>query len=195
MKNFEKVSGEELIRSILQNANDSEALDELHNRYCKKVFGKHQPFTMDTDEASGLEFPGMTIFYADDDAEDREVFCDALWQINPEIKTILAPDGHQALSILESSVELPSHIFLDINMPIMTGTECLIKIKEIERLRTIPVIIYSTTSDKAEITNVIQLGAQYFMNKTYSFNKLVENLTIVLSKGNIAALKKAISVC
>lgn len=124
----------------------------------------------------------MIIFYADDDAEDREIFCDALGEIDPDIKTILAQNGQEALTILANSTELPSYIFLDINMPAMTGKECLVKIKEIERLKNIPVIMYSTTSDKAEINNVIQLGAQDFLPKTYSFGDLVEHLKVVLSR-------------
>jgi CheY-like chemotaxis protein len=186
MKDFEKVPHEELINSILQN--DAKPAGEPYNRHYKNSLQKCQAVLKDPDDAFKLTFLSMTILYADDDAEDKEMFCDALRQINPRIKTILAPDGLQALRILKSCTELPSHIFLDINMPIMTGTECLIKIKTIERLSRIPVIMLSTTSNKPEIKNVIQLGAQYFMNKTYSFNNLVQNLTIVLSKRYFARL-------
>lgn len=52
MKNFEKVSDEELIKSILQN--DNEALGELYNRYYKKVFQKCQSLVKDPDEAFDL---------------------------------------------------------------------------------------------------------------------------------------------
>jgi RNA polymerase sigma factor (sigma-70 family) len=52
MRNFEKVSDEELIKSILQN--DSEALGELYNRYYKKVFQKCQYIVRDSDEAFDL---------------------------------------------------------------------------------------------------------------------------------------------
>jgi RNA polymerase sigma-70 factor (ECF subfamily) len=52
MKNFEKISDGELIKSVLQN--DSEALGELYNRYYKKVFQKCQSLVKDPDEAFDL---------------------------------------------------------------------------------------------------------------------------------------------
>ena len=52
MKNFEKITDEELIKSILQH--DTEALGELYSRYYKKVFQKCQSLVKDSDEAFDL---------------------------------------------------------------------------------------------------------------------------------------------
>src|SRR5688500_17787406 len=92
----------------------------------------------------------MNLFYADDDQEDREMFCEAIRQINPAIKVTLSKDGVEALEILSSQQELPDFIFLDINMPRMNGIECMAKLKSDDRLKTIPVIIYSTTTNSGE---------------------------------------------
>ena len=122
----------------------------------------------------------MKLFYADDDSEDREIFCDAIRQINPEIKVVLSKDGQEALEILNADEQLPDFIFLDINMPRMNGIECMAKLKSNVHLRSIPIIIYSTTSSSSEVKKMIMLGAEEFIPKVYSVEKLVESLQNVL---------------
>lgn len=124
----------------------------------------------------------MKIFYADDDAEDREIFCDVIQQINPAIKVILSKDGQEALEILSVQTQPPDFIFLDINMPRVNGIECLIKLKSDDRLKDIPVIIYSTTADSREVKNLILLGADDFISKASSFQKLKASIQNVLTK-------------
>jgi CheY-like chemotaxis protein len=124
----------------------------------------------------------MKIFYADDDAEDREIFCDAIQQINPAIKVVLSKDGQEALEILSVQKQVPDFIFLDINMPKVNGIECLTKLKSDDRLKAIPVIIYSTTTDSREIKKLLSLGADEFISKSNSFERLKESLHKVLTK-------------
>lgn len=122
----------------------------------------------------------MNILYADDDPEDREIFCDAIHQINPAIKVILSKDGQDALDTLNAQTESPDFIFLDINMPRMNGIECMALIKSHARLKSIPVIIYSTTSNSSEVKKMLLLGAEEFIPKVSSFENLIESLHHVL---------------
>jgi CheY-like chemotaxis protein len=122
----------------------------------------------------------MNLFYADDDPEDREMFCDAIRQINPAIKVTLSKDGVEALEILSSQQESPDFIFLDINMPRMNGIECMAKLKSDDRLKAIPVIIYSTTTNSGEVEKLMTLGAEDFIAKANSFAKLKESIHTVL---------------
>lgn len=124
----------------------------------------------------------MNIFYADDDEEDREIFCEAIQQINPAIKIILSRDGQEALEILSTQKQPPNFIFLDINMPRMNGIECLTKLKSDNRFKRIPVIIYSTTSDRNEVKKMKMLGAVDFIPKAHSFETLIESIHKVLTK-------------
>jgi CheY-like chemotaxis protein len=126
----------------------------------------------------------MKIFYADDDAEDREIFCEAIQQINPAIKILLSKDGQEALEILSAQEHLPDFIFLDINMPRMNGVECMAKLKSDVHLKNIPVIIYSTTTNSGEVQKLLMLGAEEFMPKVNSFDKLKESLRNVLTRSN-----------
>ena len=128
----------------------------------------------------------MNVFYADDDEDDREAFCLALQQINPEIKITLSKDGQEALEILTSQKQLPSFIFLDVNMPRMNGIECMAKLKSDNRLKSVPVIIYSTTSDGNEVKRLIMLGAEDFISKHCSFAELIESINKVITKEYMA---------
>jgi CheY-like chemotaxis protein len=123
----------------------------------------------------------MTVFYADDDPEDCELFTEALQQIDPELKSIIAKDGKEALAFLEHTRELPHYIFLDINMPLVNGKKCLIEIKKNPRLKNIPVIMYSTTSDTNEIKEYYKLGAHDFLIKPDNFNILCDSLESIFN--------------
>lgn len=123
----------------------------------------------------------MIVFYADDDREDCEFFAEALQQIDADLKTIIARDGREALAFLNHTQQLPDYIFLDINMPLVNGKECLIEIKKNPRLARIPVIMYSTTSDTNEIKEYYKLGAHDFLIKPNNFNVLCESLESIFN--------------
>jgi CheY-like chemotaxis protein len=118
----------------------------------------------------------MIILYADDDAEDRETFSDALKEVSPEAKLILANHGKEAIHLLQTTHKLPDYIFLDMNMPIMNGQDCLINLKSIDKLKNIPVIMYTTTSNKKELQKLIDLGAKDFLVKDVTFQGIKESL-------------------
>jgi len=122
----------------------------------------------------------MNILYIDDDVEDREIFRDALACINPDFVLNTANDGLEGLKVLEELTLRPDLIFLDINMPRMNGRQFLIRLREIVGLRTIPVIIYSTTSRKGEIDSFKKLGARDFIIKPSDFQKLQVMLSDIL---------------
>jgi CheY-like chemotaxis protein len=119
----------------------------------------------------------MTILYADDDLDDRMLFIEAFSEIRPSVLCITVCDGKQLLRSLRKVHELPDVIFLDINMPVMDGRECLIRLKRNRRLRTIPVVIYSTTS--------LRLGASSFIQKALSYPQLCADLTRFIQSLNV----------
>jgi len=122
----------------------------------------------------------MVILYVDDDAEDWDFFNEAIKQIDPTIKCLMASNGKAALETLKSASVLPDYIFLDINMPLMDGKTCLVELKKNDKLKHIPVIMYSTTSDTREIKECYQLGAFDFLIKPNVFQKLCEDLDSIL---------------
>ena len=124
----------------------------------------------------------LTILYADDDADDCALLYEALAQIDPSIKCLIANDGKEALKLLKSTSELPSSIFLDINMPVMDGKKCLQQLKSDQKLKDIPVVIWSTTNNEKEVSLLYLMGAAEFRSKPNTFNELCDSLASVIFK-------------
>lgn len=117
----------------------------------------------------------MKLLLVDDDADDRSFFTEAIHQIDPGIHLDLAANGLEALQKLHASQQKPDLVFLDINMPVMDGCECLRRIRENVTTRDLKVVICSTSSDLLEINRTRQLGATY-IRKPGSFKELVNLL-------------------
>jgi CheY-like chemotaxis protein len=115
----------------------------------------------------------MKILLIDDDADDCLLFCEAINLIDDTIECVIASNGEEALLALDAIV--PDIIFMDINMPVLDGKECLKQIKSTEILKNIPTVICSTSSDPIEIDNILDLGAGY-ITKPASFDLLVNSL-------------------
>lgn len=121
----------------------------------------------------------MVILIVDDDAEDIELFGQAVNEVNSSITCVEAYNGLEALKILKRNSFLPDYIFLDINMPLMNGRKCLEEIKKDNVYKHIPVIIYSTTNDARQIEECKELGAD-FLTKPDSFDVLISALRKIL---------------
>lgn len=129
----------------------------------------------------GNIFAEMTILLIDDDEDDQDIFKEAATLVMPDIRFLLAKDGHQALEVLEGcSANLPDHIFLDVNMPKMDGKEFLRIVKADPRFQKIPVVIYSTSKHKSELGEFFRMGASNYITKPSEFNLLVSYLRSVL---------------
>jgi CheY-like chemotaxis protein len=116
-------------------------------------------------------------FLADDDQDDQMLFREALNEINSSIQCIIAKNGEEALCLLKQhSSPLPDYIFLDLNMPRMSGMRCLAELKKIEALRPVPIIMYSTSSQQEYIAESMKLGATHFFVKPSNFNGLLNYL-------------------
>lgn len=124
-----------------------------------------------------MEFP-LQCFLIDDDVDDQEIFYLALKEVNKAVDCIYASDAVQALEKLKNDPSFtPQCIFLDMNMPRVDGKQCLLSIKDIDRLKDVPVFMYSTYADAKTITEVKQLGAADFIIKPASIPLLVQALT------------------
>ena len=119
----------------------------------------------------------MTILYAEDEMDDLYIFSEIVFSINPGIECISARNGTEALEILDNLVRLPDYIFLDINMPTMDGKACLKNLKRDHRFKSIPVIIYTTSTNKMDIDQCRQLGATDYIIKPNTVKGAVDKLS------------------
>jgi len=131
-----------------------------------------------TPKKEGIEMKQKVILLADDDVDDAQLFCEALVSIDRNIICHCATDGMEALEVLQN-VERPNIIFVDINMPRMNGWEFLRKIKCIDELKEIPVLVYSTSTQARDINTALDLGALCFFAKPNKFSELKNILEVV----------------
>ena len=96
-------------------------------------------------------------------------------------------EGGAALDYL-SSDEVRAHgpllILLDLNLPDMSGTDILEKVKSDERLRRAPVVILTTTDDKVEIQRCYDLGCNVYITKPVDYEAFagaIQQLGLFLS--------------
>lgn len=122
-----------------------------------------------------------TLFIADDDPDDVELFIEAINEVDNSIQCYTAIDGEEALRKLKGSLStVPDLIFLDLNMPRINGKQVLAEIKTTEKLNQIPVIIYSTSSIQYDIDEAKKLGAAQFLTKPPSFSQLCKQLSDII---------------
>jgi len=122
----------------------------------------------------------LNVLLADDDEDDRWLFEQALNDIKIKTNLSLFKNGKELMDYLLQIDIKPHLIFLDLNMPIKNGMECLLEMKQDANLKNIPVAIYSTSSSEKDIENTFISGANIYINKPSNFDKLKDVIEKVL---------------
>ena len=117
-----------------------------------------------------------SILIVDDDADDREIIRDAFYHSVNDQDYIFLENGEKLLEYLENTIghTPPSLIMLDLNMPGKDGRETLREVKTDKRYQWIPTIVFTTSSSPRDKQTVYDLGANCFITKPDTFNKLLE---------------------
>ncbi|MEP6757029.1 MAG: response regulator [Chthonomonadales bacterium] len=126
----------------------------------------------------------LTILIAEDDADDRILLLDALKECGIEHEIVFVDDGEHLLEYLKhegkyTDIRLaprPSLILLDLNMPKIDGREALKEIKSTTRLKSIPVIVLTTSRAQDDIVRSYDLGANAYMTKPTAFDELIATI-------------------
>lgn len=127
------------------------------------------------------------IMLADDDNDDMQMFCEAVELADNNVISYTAINGEELLKKLQKLERLPDIIFLDMNMPIMNGSECLAVLKADQRYNEIPVIMISTSSHKKDVATCLESGALCYLVKPADFNilvRLVKKIIKYIGRGN-----------
>lgn len=122
------------------------------------------------------------ILLVDDDEDDRVFFQEALDDLNCSVKFKSVEHGLAALELLEDkNHKKPDAIFLDLNMPVMDGHDCLNQIRSNKAFDNIKVIIFST-SYNPEVAKVLKDdGANYYIQKPSDYLTLRNTINNALS--------------
>ncbi|WP_428229414.1 response regulator [Flavobacterium sp.] len=123
----------------------------------------------------------IRILLTDDDEDDREFFAEALADLQLENPIEFCKNGVELLDRLNTNSPIPDIIFLDLNMPILSGFETLQQIREDAKFKDIPVIaIYSTSATEDGVKNTFGLGANAYVVKPIAFSDLKKLLKKVI---------------
>ncbi len=122
------------------------------------------------------------ILIVDDDADDHYILRRAINKVIPQVIIESVYDGSEAITYLKRCDCLPDLIFLDLNMPMLTGKETIKQIRANTTLKNVPIAVLSTTRSEAEQQECLALGANEFFSKPYFNKQLFEIIEQVRDK-------------
>ena len=112
------------------------------------------------------------ILLADDDVDDCLLFKEALDELQVLSKFTTIHNGELLMQLLKSDEPLPDILFLDINMPRKNGFDCLMEIKQSEKLKDLRVVMISTSFNQSNVDTLYKIGAMNYIHKSPSFSIL-----------------------
>jgi len=125
----------------------------------------------------------IVILIAEDDDGHAELIVEGLRETGLKNQIIRFDNGQDIWDFLTDVFEDKNQhknieylVLLDINMPLVDGTEVLRRIKNHDDMKNIPVIMLTTTDDPREIEKCYQLGCNVYITKPVEFIKFAETL-------------------
>jgi len=118
----------------------------------------------------------LKILLVEDTPEHADIIMRSLEQLDTQSTVTWSKDGSEALKLLFGETAppyVPDVILLDIKMPRMDGFEVLSVLKNNERLKVVPIVMLSTTTNQDEIFKSYVLGANSYIIKPIGFRELV----------------------
>jgi len=133
------------------------------------------------------------ILLADDDKDDQILFQEVLDELPlvTHLSTVL--NGEQLMLLLHETKELPDILFLDLNMPRKNGFACLSEVKRTEKLKGLPVVVFSTSYDANVVDILYKNGAQFYIRKPNNFvvlKNIIHKALLLTEPGDISQSAK-----
>ncbi len=120
------------------------------------------------------------VYLVDDDIDDVEIVQEAFVQYENPGQTVTFHNGQALMDkLLEDPKARPDLILLDLLMPLKDGFETLQEIKTHPLIRTIPVIVLTSSESREDELKCFQLGCNFFFNKPNSMQEYEPLLTVV----------------
>jgi CheY-like chemotaxis protein len=128
------------------------------------------------------------ILIVEDSDEDFEVLRRFLQKSSMVVSSSRCVNGEQALAFLyrigkyqeRQSSPCPSLIILDLNLPGTDGRDVLRRVKQDNKLKTIPVVIFTTSSNPKDIEECYEYGANGYIVKPLNFDQLKQVISTLL---------------
>jgi CheY-like chemotaxis protein len=121
-----------------------------------------------------------TILLAEDNSKDVELTMEALSENNLANQVVVVKDGVEAMEYLryegnykQRTHENPAVLLLDIKMPRMDGIEVLKAIRSDDKLKTIPVVILTSSREESDLIKSYELGVNAYVVKPVNFKDFI----------------------
>lgn len=108
---------------------------------------------------------GLRVMLVEDDADHRAIMTHAIRESVALAHLRTLDDGDAALAALRGDAEAPDVILLDINMPGRSGFDVLSEVKADARLKTIPVVMLTSSDLPSDVARAYELGASGYISK------------------------------
>lgn len=117
------------------------------------------------------------VIVIDDDKNEKEIMRYVFRKAAPRIHCISFIYPILAVKqICDDAFPVPDYIFIDINMPIMSGAECLLELRKVNKLKNIPIVMLSTSIRGNDADNLRKRGATHTFQKPFGLNGYTEIL-------------------
>ncbi len=124
------------------------------------------------------------VLLVDDDAGDIALITEAFGAHQASVQLHIASDGVEAVAFLRreygnAGAPRPDLILLDLNMPRMDGREVLLVVKNDSDLRTIPVVVFTTSDRPDDITSSYIHHANAYVTKPLDLDELDRAVSLI----------------
>lgn len=127
----------------------------------------------------------LRVLLIEDDEIERMKLARVIEKNNFGHTLIEAKNGEEALNILSDFPNLPDIIFLDLNMPKMNGIEFLKILKSDDRLKYLPVVILSTSSNHKDLKECYEIGIAGYITKPLKYEEYTHKIIALLNYWSI----------
>lgn len=131
-----------------------------------------------------------SVLLAENDREQCFFFKKALMQVKSKFQFTEVHDGNELLKLLENF--MPDILFIDLNMPAKNGMDCIKEIRKKKAYDSLPIVVYSITTQSSVINAAYNAGAQLYLVKPAEYYTLVHSLSKILQMdwSNLESVKE-----
>jgi CheY-like chemotaxis protein len=123
------------------------------------------------------------IVLIDDDREDLEIIVESIRMVNPSVQCLTFLDAYDAIVLIKEEPAPPELIIIDFSMPKMSGLDCLAQLRELEKLKEVLFVVYSSALLPQSILQYLTDQSVLVFKKPSSFdelNKIISTLMLRL---------------
>lgn len=115
----------------------------------------------------------------EDNLDDERLATRTFTRAGRQERFEVARDGEEALRKLRAQ-EPPSLVLLDLKLPRLSGIDVLLAIRDDERLRTVPVVVLTSSDERSDIAACYELGCNAFVRKPIDYEEYTGELRTTL---------------